>query len=391
MEKDQQEMQCFEKQVQCSTTPGVSRWILWLLGLIFIISLSALGGVAWVLSEHNGLEQQWQKWQGTWVMTANTRQSQFQEIQHQLQQRLDAQSAKIMALKQQLAVVTQAHTTGAYVSALAQLDYLVRVASWQVNLLSHPHGMTLLINEALAVIDRSADSRLEPMRLALIQDRRAVASQSTFSIADLIAQLDHLISQVGDLPMLPSQSFKVAHQSGKTGAETIKKNELTDHSWRNFLNVVLRQLKTLVVVKRTDLPAPVVLSDQQSGMVRMRLRNQLTQAQWALLNGDQVLWQHRLAEVSQMAHQFFSADQNAVRAFIQSINRLHATDLPSPVTLNNSLEVLNQLENHLSVAPAHSVVNDHKQKSALEQNISSTHLSMQDQHVSQAVLGGGIT
>lgn len=388
--KDQQDLPRDQTVVLASSKSDISAWVQLVLVLIFILSLFACGGVVWLFNQQRVRQHQWQAQQGAWNTAASVRQHHLQNFQNDIKRRLDGQSQVIHAVEQHLAQVAKQRATGMSAVTLAELDYLVRVASWQVNRFSPVSRVKQLIDQAVTVIDRSHDARLQPLREALKQDWQIISSRSQLNLRALVAQLDTLSNQVNGLPMLPGQQ----RQLDKKVSEVISAKEspqAVDHSWRGFLNAVAKQLKTLVVVKRTDLPAPMLLNDQQSQMVRLQLRNKLNQAQWALLYGDQALWKNSLAQVSQIGHQYFSGDQALVQDFLQLVNRLYAINFPGQIKLSHSLSVLNQLENQFSQTPENPVVDDRLTHSAVTQENQSKHLSTHDQHSSLGIFSGGVT
>ena len=171
------------------------------------------------------------------------------------------------------------------------LESTVRVAQQQAQITGSIEPLLVTLKSAQQRVERSAQPRLAPVRRAMERDIERLRSTSVTDTAGLLAQLDDLVRQVDDLPVLNAVAQAASTRRMTARKPTADKLDITPDPdapwWRNALQdsweVVRDEALSLVRVSRIDQPDAVLLSPEQTFFLRENLKLKLLNARLGLL------------------------------------------------------------------------------------------------------------
>lgn len=253
---------------------------------------------------------------------------QLQGIQVTLLNRLNDQG-------QQLAKNQQLESGNQKAWILAEVNYLVRLANYNLS-----YGRD--VPAAIALL-QTADQRLAQLNApALNQIRQQLANNITslqaagkLDMVGILAKISALQLQVKQLPLIAPPTFAAAATNKTTDSDK------TQPVWRRAFDHSLATLKELVIVRHHQQPIEPLLDSEQFMYLHQNLQLQLQQAQWAVLHGQQDVYQNSLQQAADWVEKYFASASPQTTAFIQTINQLQKINiqpaLPDMTALLNSL------------------------------------------------------
>ena len=174
---------------------------------------------------------------------------------------------------------------------VVDIESTVRLAQQQAQLTGSLEPLVASLKSAQQRVERSAQPRLAPVRRAMERDIERLRSTSVTDTAGLLAQLDDLVRQVDDLPVLNAVAQAASTRRMTARKPTADKPDITPDPdapwWRNALQdsweVVRDEALSLVRVSRIDQPDAVLLSPEQTFFLRENLKLKLLNARLGLL------------------------------------------------------------------------------------------------------------
>ncbi len=187
---------------------------------------------------------------------------------------------------------------------IAEIDFLLRVASERLQLFSDPAAADLALQAADVQIEALDDPLFLSVRQRIASSRQALAAVPRIDRVQLSARITHMQSQV---PNLPFQS------EGEAQPEPM----LADDAgwWEGFKHT----LASLVTVRRRVPEDQSMLSLEDKDYLRQGLWLQLESARLALMRNDAGVYMGSLDRISVTVEQFFNGGSPAVQ------DLLHAT------------------------------------------------------------------
>ena len=217
-----------------------------------------------------------------------------------------------------------------YYLELAQIN-----AHWSDNL----QTTTALLQQADALLSDIHDQRLFIIRQTIAKEIAQLQTMPTLDLAGLLSQLDAAQSMITDLPLKASVTPTPLEKNTPTTTKTS-----TTSAWRKSLNESVSVLEKLIVVRHHDeeiLPLP---SPAYESMLREGFRLNLQEAQWAVLQNKEVVYQFSLAQAIKNINRSFEPNNSLTKTLIKQLQALQKIHLPhqKPI-LEQSLPLLNQL------------------------------------------------
>ena len=193
-----------------------------------------------------------------------------------------------------------------------------------------------LLQQTDAILATINDQHLFEVRQTIAKDITQLQSMPKVDIPGLLSQLDAALSMVTNLPL--KTTLVPANQP--TVKDTNKKETST---WRHRLKESVSLLETLVVVRHQDEDIFPLPSPAYESMLRESVRLYLQEAQWAVLQGNESVYQFSLTQAIKKINYAFTPDGTetiAIQGQLQSLLQIHLIQ-PQP-TLDRSLPLLNQ-------------------------------------------------
>lgn len=223
--------------------------------------------------------------------------------------------------------------------AIAEVEHLLVIAE-------HSLALSGDLETALAALD-AADDRLrnlgEPGLLAVrkqlqsdINNLRAVedvdVSGLSLFLADLAQRVDTLPLQERETPEPESQDDPSTGQAQDDPAP----------AWKRLLSGIWREMKSLVVITRSDKAGQALLMPEERYFLYQNLRLQLESARANVLRRDTENFRASLDLIITWLEEYFETGSSSVDNVLQSLGKMKrlelARDLPD---INSSLESLN--------------------------------------------------
>lgn len=205
---------------------------------------------------------------------------------------------------------------------VAEVEYLLRLANQRI--LTSKDASTAL--NLLAVSDQIllelGDPRLFAVRKAIAEDNAAIAIVGEHDIDGVFLKLSALAKQVSQLVLITEPKFKqqqdlvpVATAGQQSRPAWLQKIvQIAESTWL--------ELKGLVVVQPLNAEIKPLLSPPQQYYLRNNLRLLIGQAQLALLDGREKVYQESLSNALSWLQEYFPLQQHATQKVIAEIKQL---------------------------------------------------------------------
>lgn len=256
----------------------------------------------------------------------------------QLQQQAKAQQATAQLVEEQLSDARSLRNEFAVINTqfqqlpgarrddwrLAEVEYLLRLASQRLQLQQDPKGALMMLNDANLILAEVDDPGLLGVRKQLAAEIQAITDIGSVDYQGVYLRIEALKEPLA-AALVPPQNF-------------VPKAPVTEHKqdvWQRLLN--------LVSVRRLDQPLQLALTEGESIALQHNLRLMLEQAQWALLRREPQLYRSSL----QNAHAWLSrfAMQHQADALLTELNSLQGLSInPALPDVSASLGLLRDVQ-----------------------------------------------
>lgn len=228
------------------------------------------------------------------------------------QQAVDAIHGRLLAAEAAMAAVSGRELDAAGELDIAEVDYLLRLASERLQLFSDP----LAADRALALADAQLAALDDPsylgVRQAISEARADLAAVDRPDSLALAARLDALQKAVPGLPF-PDAAAPAANAAPEAEADWWEKLKAT--------------FASLVTVRRSTEQENRRISLQDQDYIRQRLWLQLEVAYLALMRQDQQAFVSALERVQASVDEWFDRESGAVRSFEESLKGLQGQNI----------------------------------------------------------------
>jgi uroporphyrin-3 C-methyltransferase len=238
-------------------------------------------------------------------------------LSRSLQAATDALQTRLLAVESGMGRLSALNLDAAGELDLAEVDYLLRLASERLQLFSDP----ATADRALELADRQLAALDDPahlgVRQAIAAARRDLAGLSLPDYLQVTARLDEIQASIARWPF--------AGDSGSGSAAGVDAG--TETGWWARLKTTFA---SLVTVRRSAGTEPA-LSLEDKDYLRQRVWLQLELAQLSLMRRDQQAFRAALARAQDSLATRFDPADDAVQAADRALSDLAATDLEAEV------------------------------------------------------------
>ena len=223
---------------------------------------------------------------------------------------------------------------------VVDVESAIRVAQQQAQLTGSLEPLVASLKSAQQRIERAAQPRLAPVLRALGRDLERLSSTRVNDTTGLLAQIDELVRQVDDLPVLNAvaQAASARRMNARVQADgsTSAATEEDATWWRNALQrsweVLRDEARGLVRVSRIDQPEAILLAPDQIFFLRENLKLKLLNARLGVLARQYDSARSDLAGATSALNKYFDPasrrTQNAATVLQQAQAHLKDAELP---------------------------------------------------------------
>jgi uroporphyrin-III C-methyltransferase len=319
--------------------------------VIAVLLLLILAILGWTSYSQYQIKQDWQATQTELQQQINQQQQKNQNSQQAATNglnfaqsnsaQINQQAAHIKQLEQALTATQQRikELSGRRQQdwMLAEAEYLINLAEYKVSLQRDQQTAIALLKTADEKIALIGDNSLLDLRSAIAKDIANLQLIVNPDISGIAARIDSLSEQVKALNILALEFKPIAERISQQ-----PKDSQQAFSWGEFFKEVSA---SFVTVKHHDQPAQPLMTPSQRGNLNANLQLVLQQAQIALLQGEQSMYQRNLTKAATWVEQFFQADTNAqqMQQALTELKQIRITaDLPRQLNAKQEITQINQ-------------------------------------------------
>jgi uroporphyrin-3 C-methyltransferase len=256
-----------------------------------------------------------------------------------------ALQARVGKLDEELQSVSQRVSTVAAIMgrseqgwALAEVEYLLRIASQRLQLQRDTGTAEKALEAADARLRELADPHYLNVREQIAGDLEAVKAVPSVDIDGLSVTLSSAMERIDGLPVAGTH-YEPATASDKNQTEA----PTTAGSIDELGQVVWGSLSGLFRLREHDKPVGPMLSPEHEYFLRENLRLQLATARMALLRNDQAQYREALQTAGQWLREYFDMSDKGVAQMQSRLESMAATDIrPALPDISGSLRLLRQ-------------------------------------------------
>ena len=283
-----------------------SRRVLQLLAISIIVIALAVGGyfsLQFVTNKINISEETAEK---------------FSVEVKQLQDKLDQMQNVVQGLQSEMQKSNLAKTRNWNPIVI---EHLIRMADLTLN----TTGETKLAISFLSVAKQYASNpELSSINHALNKDIANLQVIPAIDSSDIILKIEAVSQKINALPIVAEQ---IATLQKTSSAETSSAKNL----WERFFASTIKALKDIVVIRR-QVVEPLLLPEQET-ILRLSIQNKLIQAQYAVMQRQNKLYQSCLEQVASLAARYFIASSAVTADVLSSLKTLQQVDLQPKLPL----------------------------------------------------------
>ena len=208
---------------------------------------------------------------------------------------------------------------------LAEVKYLFLIASQRLALARDVATAQAILQSADARLVEIADPALIPVRERLIADINRLQAARNTDYAGLALMLADLSVRADELPLNLGGSADPAALTADT--EPLA----TDNRWQRLARDLWLELKSLVVISRTDNNTAALLAPQERYFLYRNLRLQLEMSRMALLLRDEDQYRISVAASTEWLNEYFDTGDARVRSALDSLENAGSIDFAESV------------------------------------------------------------
>ncbi len=302
-------------------------------GLLIIVTLIVMGSISYYLYcfSHE-------------IKILTTEASALKQQQIDTQTRLDTLSATQTNLTDNLNVVQKTVTSALQERGYQNRDWLLMKARYSLELAEvnahwsdNTQTTIALFQQTDALLASLYESDVFSVRQEISKEIAQLQAIPTVDIAGVLARLDAAQHRIGELPTKnPLSEAKLATSTNS--------QEKSSSTWREHLQSSLHLLKKLVVIRHHDEAIQPYMTPGYESLLRETIHLNLQEAQWAVIQHNQDVYQLALTQAIDSIKQGFDVNAKATQALIEQLTDLHQIQLKiAKPTPGQSLLLLNQL------------------------------------------------
>lgn len=205
-------------------------------------------------------------------------------------------------------------------TALAEVEQLLMIATQQLQLSTNVKAALIALQSADARLARMNRPALSGLRNAIGKDIDKLRVLPDVNIPALSAQLDALVTSVGELPLVYQQSSPPKRTQTAT-------SQSPEGFWITLWHEIWQETKQLIRIEDTGKADIPLLPPNQEFFLRENLKIRLLSARLALLAHDETSFKQAMKTVQHWTAHYFDSHSPITARWLAEQNRLTATTL----------------------------------------------------------------
>lgn len=232
--------------------------------------------------------------------------------------------------------------------ALMEVDYLVKMAAFNLTFENNVALAQQLLNAADQRIQASGDAEFWPLRQVFATDLAALNAVPAVDLPGLIARLGALSHLAEQLPQIPVAVIPV--ESQEKPAPPNRTTATFSQTVQRFLKAAGNALSTMVIITRDeDKFAPSLLTADQRLYIVTNIQSQLTLAQWAAIHRQTAVYQQSLQQIVDWLNRYYAKENPLVQSMLKDMDGLKSIEVnPIVPNIDHSLEAIQTLKGKTS-------------------------------------------
>ena len=208
---------------------------------------------------------------------------------------------------------------------LAEVKYLLLIASQRLALARDAATAQAILQSADARLVEIADPALIPVRERLIADINRLKAARSTDYAGTALVLADLSARADELPLNPGGAAQQAPPA------TDNDSVATGNRWQRLAGDLWRELKSLVIISRTEKNTAALLAPQERYFLYRNLRLQLEMSRMALLIRDEDQYRLSVTACTEWLNEYFDTADVRVRSALDSLEDAGSIDFDEAV------------------------------------------------------------
>jgi len=246
----------------------------------------------------------------------------MQQFRDEIQNVLTEQGQKIEAIKK----------TDRSDWLLAEVEYLLRLANQQAVLIRDTQGASVLLDNADSILQELGDSYFSEVRELIAEERVALSLHSKLDKEGLYFRIAALSEHIQKLPVVDLQNVTQQQEENNAIDETaVIKNQTFWQRMLQSLKAMFAKLGGVIKIQQHDSEIGPLISPQEQLYLKLNMRLMLEQAQFAVLQEKQAVFQDSLQKSATWLDQYFVMDKEQKLALIEELNSLQQLNIEAPL------------------------------------------------------------
>ena len=220
-------------------------------------------------------------------------------------------------------------------TALAEVEQLLLIAGQQLQLSANVKAALIAMQSADSRLQRMDRPAFNGLRKAINQDMDKLRTLPSVDIAGINFQLDKLMVNVDELPLVYQQ--RAARKDEAVQAAAPK----DETAWQRLSREIWQEVKQLVRIEDTGKAAIPLLPPSQEFFLRENLKLRLLSVRLALLSRDEDSFRQELTTAQQWTAHYFDGKSAEGARMLSSLKKLAVASISIELPdINPSLEAV---------------------------------------------------
>jgi uroporphyrin-III C-methyltransferase len=218
---------------------------------------------------------------------------------------------------------------------LGEVQYWIHLASFTLSFDHNPQEAIDLLTAANHRLSQINDPTLMPLRQSVMNDLTVLKAIPPVDVSDVLLQLNALATQIRTLPVISTPN-------AVTSPPQTTHHHHHEAGWKRGLAQSWAELKQIIVVQYHNQPVGQLIIPQQRDYLDLQLEMLLSQAQWAGLHQDNVLYQASLGNAIEWTRNNYVESAPQTQALLSALSELKSKNIaPSLPKITQTLTLIN--------------------------------------------------